>query len=41
MEKYEALEIEVIVFESNDVIVTSTGDINTDPAGIPDEEEDE
>ncbi len=28
MEKYEKIEIEIIVFDSEDVIVTSNGDIN-------------
>lgn len=28
MEKYEKIEIEIIFFDSEDVIVTSTGDIN-------------
>ena len=32
MEKYESLEISVIAFDAEDVIVTSTGgDIKTDP----------
>ena len=29
MEKYENLELEVIVFDAEDVIATSNGDINT------------
>lgn len=31
MEKYEALEMEVIVFESEDVITASGGDDTTTP----------
>lgn len=30
MEKYENVEIEVIVFETNDVITSSTDDITTE-----------
>ena len=33
MESYEELEFEVIEFETNDVIITSNGDVNLPPIG--------
>ena len=34
-EEYEVLEIEVIVFDTEDVIITSPGDIDTPDLPIP------
>ena len=31
MEKYEELEMEVVLFQNEDVIITSTGDVPLDP----------
>lgn len=34
MEKYERIQIEVIVFEAEDIIATNDGDIPLDPVGL-------
>lgn len=33
MEKYDVLEMEVVVFDNEDVITASGGDTDTDPLG--------
>ena len=41
MEKYEIVEIEVIILDNADIITTSDGNINTDPTNSSNSTENE